>query len=75
MTVGRDYMLEKPPGPSLPKWFIDTRIIPIGVNIAGSLEVALDRAAARTGLRPSVILVGAVGLACVGLAGAMRRSR
>jgi hypothetical protein len=72
MTVGREYMLVKPGRPSLPKQFIDTQIIPMGVNIAGAVEVALDRAAARTGVRPSVILMGAVGLACLGVAGWVR---
>lgn len=58
MTVGRDYLMKQPSRPSAPKLFLDTRIIPAAVNAAGSLEVALDRAAVRTGLRPSVILAG-----------------
>lgn len=58
MTVGRDYLMKQPSRPSAPKRFLDTRIIPAAVNAAGSLEVALDRAAVRTGLRPIVILTG-----------------
>jgi hypothetical protein len=59
MTVGRDYLMKQPSHPSAPKVFFDTRIIPGAVNVAGSVEVALDRAAMRTGLRPVVILAGA----------------
>ncbi|MGU3469205.1 hypothetical protein ACLBXO_30640 [Methylobacterium sp. C33D] len=41
--------------------------MPLATNIAGSLEVALDRAAARTGVRPALILAGATGLIGLGL--------
>jgi hypothetical protein len=58
MTVGRDYLMKQPSRPSAPKVFLDTRVIPSAVNAAGSLEVALDRVAVRTGLRPVVILTG-----------------
>jgi hypothetical protein len=67
MVVGRDYMLEKPSGPSAPKLFLDTKVVPAAVNSLGSLEVVLDRASARTGLRPGVLLAGAVGLASIAL--------
>jgi hypothetical protein len=56
MLIGRDYLLEKPPGPSAPKRFFDQRVVPLAVNMASSLEFALDDAARRTGLRPVVIL-------------------
>jgi hypothetical protein len=62
MTVGRDYLLKKPSGPSGPKLFLDTRVVPLAVNVAGGLEVALDRAAHRTGLRPAVMLAGIASL-------------
>ena len=58
MVVSRDYMVRKPSGPSAPKRFLDTRIVPRLVNAAGSGEVLLDRAARRTGVRPSLILAG-----------------
>ena len=61
MIIGRDYMLRKPQGPSAPKVFFDTRVIPLAVNAVGALEVALDRAARRTGVRPAVILAGLIG--------------
>lgn len=67
MAVGRDYLLKKPSGPSGPKLFLDTQVVPLAANIAGSLEVALDRAAARTGVRPALILAGATGLIGLGL--------
>ena len=56
--IGRDYLLKKPAGPSKPKLFFDTKVVPVAVNAAGRLEVALDHASVRTGLRPSVILAG-----------------
>jgi hypothetical protein len=67
LIIGRDYMLRKPSGPSAPKLFLDTQVVPVAVNIAGSLEVALDRAARRTGVRPALILAGATGLIGLGL--------
>ncbi|SDA16391.1 hypothetical protein SAMN02799622_01548 [Methylobacterium sp. UNC378MF] len=67
MAVGRDYMLKKPSGTSSPKLFLDTQVVPLAANIAGSLEVALDRVAARTGVRPALILAGATGLIGLGL--------
>jgi hypothetical protein len=42
--------------------FLDTRVVPLAVNIAGELEVALDRASVRTGIRPAVILAGVTGV-------------
>ncbi|BAU92202.1 hypothetical protein MPPM_3597 [Methylorubrum populi] len=62
MIIGRDYLLKKPSGPSAPKFFLDTQVVPFATNIAGSLEVALDRAAIRTGIRPAVLLAGMAGL-------------
>jgi len=72
MTISRDYLLKKPPGPSAPKLFLDTRVIPLIVNIAGGAEVALDRTAVRSGIRPAVILAGAVGAVSLALLGALR---
>lgn len=67
MIISRDYLLTKPSGPSAPKLFFDTQVVPLAANIAGGLEVALDRAATRTGVRPAVILAGATGLIGFGL--------
>ena len=67
MVVGRDYMLEQRPGPWAPKLFLDTKVVPAAVNLLGSAEVALDRASARTGLRPRWLLAVAVGLGSFGL--------
>ena len=47
MIIGRDYLLKKPAGPSAPKLFLDTQVVPLAANIAGTLEVALDRASVR----------------------------
>ena len=65
MVVGRDYMLKKTTGPSMPTLFFHSRIVPGAVNFAGALEVALDRASIRTGVRPSLICVGVAALALV----------
>ncbi|MCJ2087456.1 hypothetical protein MKK88_15910 [Methylobacterium sp. E-005] len=74
MSIGRDYLLKKPGRPSAPKLFLDTQVVPVAVNVAGGLEVAVDRAARRLGVRPAVILAGAVGLASLSVLLA-RRSR
>lgn len=56
MTVGREYLMKKPPRPSAAKVFFDRRFIPRAVNITGSAEAALDRVATRTSIRPLLIL-------------------
>ncbi|TXM67235.1 hypothetical protein FV229_10670 [Methylobacterium sp. WL120] len=75
MVIGRDYTLEKPSRPSAPKFFLDTKVVPLAVNMTGGMEVALSRASARTGVRPSVILAGAGGLACLAVALLLRSRR
>lgn len=75
MIIGRDYLLKKPSGPSAPKLFLDTQVVPLAANLAGSLEVALDRAAARTGVRPALIVAGATGLIGLGLIRLFARAR
>jgi hypothetical protein len=73
MVVSRDYMLKKESGPSAPKLFLDTKVIPAAVNMLGTMEVFLDRASARSGLRPRWLLAGAVGLGAIGLFGVLGR--
>ena len=75
MIIGRDYLLKKPSGPSEPKLFLDTKLVPLVVNMAGRLEVALDRVSIRTGLRPAVVLTGLAGLASMVLLGMVRRAK
>ena len=75
MTIGRDYMLKTPPGRSGPKRFLDRQIVPLAANLAGGLEVALDRAAARASVRPSVILVCITGLLSFSLLQLLRPRR
>ncbi|EIZ86256.1 hypothetical protein WYO_1172 [Methylobacterium sp. GXF4] len=65
MVIGRDYMLHKPSGPSAPEHYLHTQVVPRAVNTAGALEVALSRASARTGIRPSLILAGVAAAAMV----------
>jgi hypothetical protein len=67
VAVGRDYMLKKPAGPSAPKLFLDTKVVPTVVNFLGSAEVTLDRLSLRTGVRPGVILAGAAAFGTVGI--------
>ncbi len=73
MMIDRDYLLKKPAGPSAPKFFLDTTIVPLVANLAGGFEVALDRSARRMGVRPSRILAGAMSLAALGTLCLMRR--
>ena len=72
MIIGRDYLLKKPAGPSAPKLFLDTQIVPLVVNMAGAVETALDRASARSGVRPGVILAGITGCLSLALFGLLR---
>ncbi|MBB3692171.1 hypothetical protein [Sphingomonas sp. BK580] len=72
MSVGRDYMLRKGSGPSAPKVFLDTQVVPRLVDAAGGAEVALDRAARATGVRPSLLLAGATGALSLAAAAALR---
>lgn len=62
MVVGRDYMLKKSSGPSSPKFFLDTQLVPLAVNVVGAVEVALARASRRSGVRSSLISAGIAGL-------------
>jgi hypothetical protein len=73
MVVTRDYMLKKESGPSAPKLFLDTKVVPAVVNMLGAMEVVVDQASARSGLRPRWVLAGAVGLGAIGLFGVLRR--
>ena len=73
--IGRDYLLKKPSRPSAPKLFLDTQLVPLAVNAAGGVEVALDRASARTGLRPAVIVAGVMSLVSFGLFRWLRHRR
>ncbi|GGB19552.1 hypothetical protein GCM10011380_06400 [Sphingomonas metalli] len=72
MTVGRDYMLRKGGGPSAPKLFLDTKVVPRLVDVAGGAEVALDRAARATGVRPSLLLAGTMSGLAVAVVGIWR---
>ncbi len=75
MIIGRNYLLKKPPSPSAPKFFLDTQVVPFAVNLAGEVEVMLDRAARRSGVRPAVIVAGVTGLASYGLFHLLRSRR
>ena len=75
MVVGRDYMLKKTTGPSAPKLFLDTQVVPLAVNVAGGVEVALEGLSRRTGIRPSVILAGLAGLVTVAALFGFRQPR
>lgn len=72
MTVDRDYMLRKRGGPSAPKFFLDTQVVPRLVDAAGGAEVALDRAARASGVRPSLLLAGAAGALSLAAVRALR---
>ena len=63
MTVTRDYLLKKPSRPPPIKVLFDTSVVPFAVNVAGGLEVALDRLAVRMGWRPRYVVGGIAALA------------
>jgi len=67
MVVGRNYLLKKPTGPSTPKLFLDTKLVPAAVNVLGAAEVALNRASVRTGVSSGMLLAGAASLGSLGL--------
>jgi hypothetical protein len=73
MVVGRDYLLKKTRGPYAATHFFNTRVVPGAVNTAGAVEVALDRAARATRLRPALLL--ALGSAVLATAAVARSSR
>jgi hypothetical protein len=75
MVVSRDYMLKQPSGPSAPKLFLDTKVVPAAVNVLGDAEVMLSRASLRTGLSGRVILGGIAGLSSAGLCWLLLRGR
>ena len=75
MVIGRDYILRKPGRPSGPKLFLHTQVVPLAANIAGGLEVAVDGAARRFGVRPAAVLAGAAGLASLSVLYFARRRR
>jgi hypothetical protein len=75
MVVTRDYMLKQRSGPSAPKLFLDTKVVPAAVNMLGGAEVALNRASARTGLNGRVILGGVAVLGSAGLCWLLARQR
>lgn len=75
MLIGRDYLLKNPVRPSGLKLFLDTQVVPFAANVAGGLEVAVDRAARRLGVRPAVVVAGAAGLASLSVLVLVRRRR
>lgn len=62
--VDKAYLLEKPPGPSSPKLFLDQWVIPLAIDVLGAGEVAVERVSQRTGVRPLVV-IGAVAGTCL----------
>lgn len=62
MVVSRHYLLAKPSGPSRLKVFLDQRVIPFAIDMAGGCEVAVQRVSQRTGVRPAVLVGGAAGI-------------
>ena len=62
MTVGRDYMLEKPPPPPPWKVYLDLTILPALIDVAGGLEAVLERASVQGRTRPARAVGVAVGV-------------
>ncbi|KMO34970.1 hypothetical protein VQ03_22755 [Methylobacterium tarhaniae] len=65
MLVTREYMLEKPSGPSKPKLFLDQVVVPGLANAAGAVEAGIERLVivARRNPALAVGVVAGLGLA------------
>ncbi|KMO29822.1 hypothetical protein VQ02_29105 [Methylobacterium variabile] len=65
MLITRDYMLEKPPGPSRPKLFLDQSVVPGLANAAGAVEAGIERIVVASRRNPllALSLVAGIGLA------------
>jgi NADPH-dependent ferric siderophore reductase len=57
MLVKPNYMLEKPPGPSQPKLFLDQTVIPALANAAGAVEGGVERAVVAARRDPILVFV------------------
>ncbi len=71
--VDKTYMLEKPPGPSAFKLFLDQRVLPLAIDVAGAGEVAVQRLSRRTGVPPALLIGAAAGTCMVAAAIALTR--
>ncbi|AWN45219.1 hypothetical protein DK419_01830 [Methylobacterium terrae] len=72
MLIDRDYMLEKPPGPSASKLFLDQTVVPALANAAGAVEAGIERVVVVSRRNP-LLAFGIV--AGIGLALTMTRPR
>ncbi len=72
MLIDRDYMLEKPSGPSTSKLFLDQTVVPALANTAGAVEGGVERVVVATRRNPLLAVGIVVG---IGLALAMVRPR
>lgn len=65
MLVTRYYMLEKPPGPSGPKLFLDQVVVPGLANAAGAVEAGVERVVVVSRRNPLLAfgVVAGIGLA------------
>ncbi len=71
--VGKDYLLEKPPGPTAPVRFVHQQVMPVMIDIAGAGEVALQRLSNRLAVKPAAILGGLAGAGAIFILAALRR--
>ena len=58
--VSMSYMTDQPPPPAPWKRVLDQEVIPLGINFAGRLEVALTRASERARRKPATALLAAM---------------
>lgn len=73
--VDKSYMLEKPPGPSPAKRYLDQVVVPFAMDLAGAGEVAVQNLSQRTGVRPAVLVGGMAGGVALLVVLAVRRGR
>ena len=58
--VDQSYMLAKQPPPSAAKRFFDQRVMPVTIDLAGTLEAGLEHVAVTARAKPAVVLGAAL---------------
>ena len=63
--VTRAYLLQESPVPSPPKLFLDQKVVPFLINLAGAVEAQLEAIAVQARARPAAALAVAFASGCV----------
>ena len=73
--VSAGYALDRAPPPSSFKRFVDQRALPVAIDVAGSVEAAVESAAQLVRRQPvaAVLIAAALGYAMANLLGSRSR--